>query len=85
MVANFSEEGAMAHTKLVIGTTNRPSPTAPACVVPARRTPVRRHLIHTANPVGDRALRLRGLGDYESEAAQNPRHQPTRLDVESTE
>jgi hypothetical protein len=75
----------MAHTKLVIGTTNRRSPTVPACVVPAHRTQIRRHLIHTANAVGDRALRLRGLGGYESEAAQNPRDQPIRLDGESTE
>jgi hypothetical protein len=33
MVANFSEEEAMAHTKLVIGTTKRGSPTAPAYAV----------------------------------------------------
>jgi hypothetical protein len=75
----------MAHTKLVIGTTNRRSPTAPACVVPARRTPTGRHLIQTANAPGDPALRLRELGDYESEAAQKPRDQRTRLDAESTE
>ena len=48
MVADFSEEEAMAHTKLAIGTTNRRSPTAPARVVPALRTPIRRHLIDTA-------------------------------------
>jgi len=75
----------MAHTKLVIGTTNRRSPTAPACVVPARRMPIGRHLINTANAPGDPALRFRGLGDYESEATQNPRDQLTRLDAESTE
>ena len=33
MVANFSEEEAMAHTKLVIRTTSRRRPTAPVYVV----------------------------------------------------
>jgi hypothetical protein len=33
MVANFSEEEAMAHTKLVIGNTSRRRPTAPVYVV----------------------------------------------------
>jgi hypothetical protein len=49
MVANFSEEEAMSHTKLVIGTTKRRSPTAPSYVVRARRTLISRHLIGTAN------------------------------------
>ena len=49
MVANFSEEEAMAQTKLVIGTTKRRSPTALAYLVRAGRTPIRRHLIDTAN------------------------------------
>jgi hypothetical protein len=39
----------MAHTKLVIGTTKRRSPTAPSYVVRARRTPIGRHPIETAN------------------------------------
>jgi len=47
--------------------------------------PIGRHLINTANAPGDPALRFRGLGDYESEATQNPRDQLTRLDAESTE
>jgi hypothetical protein len=85
MVANFPEEEAMGHTKLVIGTTNRRSPTAPGYVVRARRTPIRPHLIHAAKRAGDRALRARRLGDDESEAAQNPRDQRTRLDAKSTE
>jgi hypothetical protein len=49
VVANFSEEEAMAHTKLVIDTTKRLSPTAPSYVVRARRTPISRHLIGSAN------------------------------------
>ena len=38
----------MAHTRLVIGTTKRRSPTAPAHVVCARRTLIGRHLIDAA-------------------------------------
>jgi hypothetical protein len=61
MVANFSEEEAMAHIRLAIGTRNRRSPTASAHVVRARRTPIGRHLIDAANAP---AVGLFALADW---------------------
>jgi hypothetical protein len=60
MVANFSEEEAMAHTKLVIGTTKAQSPKAPAYVVRVRRTPIKRRLILTAIALAIVLLALAG-------------------------
>jgi type VI protein secretion system component VasF len=78
MVANFSEEEAMASYK----TRYRhyePAETDGSCIrVRARRSPIRRHLIDTANPLAIVLFALGRLGDDESEAAQNPRDQRTR-------
>ena len=85
MVADFSEEEAMAQTKLVIGTTKRRSPTALAYVVRARRTPIRRHLIDTANGL---AIVLFALADWAT-TNRNPRRTLATnglvLDAKSTE
>src|SRR5512133_2313892 len=78
MVANFSEEEATAQTKLVIGTTRRRSPTDPAYVVRARRTPITRHLIDTADAL---AIVLFALADWATTSRKprrTPRDQRTR-------
>jgi hypothetical protein len=85
MVANFSEEEAMAQTKLVIGTTKRRSPTALAYVVRARRTPIRRPLIETANAP---AIVLLALADWATTSRKPRRTLATKglgLDAKSTE
>jgi len=85
MVANFSEEEAMAQTKLLIGTTKRRSPTALAYVVRARRTPIGRHLIDTANALAIVLLALAGRAT----TSRNPRRTLATnglgLDAKSTE
>ena len=75
----------MAHTKLVIGTTNRRSPTAPAYVVRARRTPIRQHLIDTANAL---AIVLFALADWATTSWKPRRTLATNglgIDAKSTE
>jgi hypothetical protein len=75
----------MAQTKLAIGTTKRRSPTASAYVVRARRTPIRRHLIDTANAL---AIVLLALADWATTSRKPRRTLSTNglgLDAKSTE
>jgi len=75
----------MAQTKLVIGTTKRRSPTAFACGVRARRTPIGRHLIDTANALAIVLLALAGRAT----TSRNPRRTLATnglgIDAKSTE
>jgi multisubunit Na+/H+ antiporter MnhC subunit len=65
--ATFSEEEAMAKTRLVIGTTTRQSPTAPAYVVRPRRRPFKQRLILAAIAIA-LALVLLALGGWAAQA-----------------
>jgi hypothetical protein len=57
----FSEEEAMAHSRLVLSTTTRPSRTARANVIRRRRGPLRRRLILTVLAL---AILLLALGGW---------------------
>jgi len=75
----------MAHTKLVLGTTTRRSPTGREYVVRARRTPSGRHLCDAANALAIVLFALAGWATTSPEPRRTLATNELGLDANSTE